>query len=129
MHMMESARDTFLRMYPCHSSMHDCIMVEAQLRAFIFALLVNLKFEYWENGNVLKTLNILKRRCFLMFYEKISSYNYNCYAHNTNYSYFVVEGKFKILRLVFVVSTKWSLKFNQILRLTRHFTSDLLRRI
>lgn len=57
--------------------------------------MVNLKPEYYKNGNtILKTLNILKRSCFLMFFEKTSSCN--CYALNTNCSYSVSEEKYKI---------------------------------
>lgn len=94
----------------------------------MFVLRVNLKPEYWKNGNsVLKTLNIFKRSCFLMFYEKIPSCN--CYALNTSYSYFVSEEKFEILSLAFAMSNRWSLKFNETLRITRHFASDLPRRI
>ena len=71
--------------------------------------MVNLKLTYWKNeNNVLKTLNILKRNCFLYFMRK-------CCALNTNYSSFLSEEKFKILRLgfsvyqmVFLSSTKHS---------------------
>ena len=50
-------------------------------------------------------------------------------ALNPNYSSFVSEEKFKILRLDFSKSTRWSYKFNQTLRFTRHFISVLLTRI
>ena len=49
-------------------------------------------------------------------------------ALNPNYSSFVSEEKFKILRLDFSKSTRWSYKFNQTLRFTRHFISVLLNK-
>lgn len=94
----------------------------------MFVLRVNLKFEYWKNGNsVLKILNIFKRSCFLMFYEKILLCN--CYVFNISYSYFVFEEKFEILSLVFVMFNRWFFKFNEIFRVIRYFVLDLFRRI
>ena len=82
--------------------------------------MVNLKLTYWKNeNNVLKTLNILKRNCFSYFMRK-------CCALSTNYSSFVSEEKFKILRLAFSKSTRWSFFFffsDGLLSSTKH--SDL----